>query len=363
MGRGCITYSISFLVGILFAEIVSPHFTFTAILVAALFPLCIIFRKNTLKFILFSHLALFFAGIGGYSISKEKKNYPKSQLITNITSKSEAIQQHTSSLLYKLTPNPNSHAILGALTIGDKKKISPDLKEAYSSAGAIHILALSGLHVGIMYSIVQTLLYPLKLFRAMRWITDIVSILLILLYAVISGCSPSVVRAGTMIVIYSIGRTTFRDVGKWDAIALSALISGAISPIQVNSLGFQLSYAAVIGIAMLYPTCCQSFRRITGTILRQTSLIYRILQKIWESISISVCCQIATLPILLFHFGESAQFFLITNLVAIPLATAILYTFTAALLLQWIPYANQLSTDLLNILIEFLNTSIIYISN
>ena len=76
MGRGCITYSISFLVGILFAEIVSPHFTFTAILVAALFPLCIILRKNTLKFILFSHLALFFAGIGGYSISKEKKNYP-----------------------------------------------------------------------------------------------------------------------------------------------------------------------------------------------------------------------------------------------------------------------------------------------
>ena len=172
MGRGCITYSISFLVGILFAEIVSPHFTFTAILVAALFPLCIIFRKNTLKFILFSHLALFFAGIGGYSISKEKKNYPKSQLITNITSKSEAIQQHTSSLLYKLTPNPNSHAILGALTIGDKKKISPDLKEAYSSAGAIHILALSGLHVGIMYSILQTLMYPLKLFPAIKWLMD-----------------------------------------------------------------------------------------------------------------------------------------------------------------------------------------------
>ena len=363
MERGCITYSIAYLTGIIAAGAFPPHILPTILAVALLVPLCIIYRKNTLSFIIFSHLALFSAGAGGYSIAKVKENLPNDRLLSVITSKASDVQQHTTVYLKNFASLPNNHAILCALTIGEKKEMAKNLKNAYSKAGALHILALSGLHVGIMYSILQTLMYPLKLVPTIKWLADTVFILFILLYVTVSGCSPSVVRAGTMIVIYKIGKLSFRDIRKWDSIALSALILGVAAPLQVNSIGFQLSYAAVIGISCLYPICRSSFK----TVFKQPGGLCRFpyvaALKLWENISISVCCQIATLPILLYHFGESAQYFLITNLVAIPLATAILYIFVLAVTLQWIPFVNTLIIDLLNTLINIMNNSINNISS
>lgn len=363
MERGCITYSIAYLTGIIAAGAFSGHLFLPFIAVAILIPLCIVCRKNRLPFIIISHLILFSAGAGGYSIAKETENMPNGKLVSGIAWKAASAKQHTSIYLKKFASLPNNHAILCALTIGEKNDMDKNLKNAYSRAGALHILALSGLHVGIMYTILQTLLFPLKLFPAIRWLTDAFSILFVLLYVIVSGCSPSVIRAGTMIVIYKIGKLTFRDISKWDSIALSALIIGVAAPLQVSSIGFQLSYAAVLGISFLYPICRSSFT----TIFRQPGGIWRLpyisVLKLWENISISVCCQIATLPILLYHFRESAQFFLITNLVAIPLATAILYTFVLAVTLQWIPLANTLLIELLNFFINIMNSSINYISN
>lgn len=363
MERGCITYSIAYLTGIIAAGAFSPYHILPILAVALLIPLCIIYRKHTLHFIIFSHLALFSAGAGGYSTAREKEKLPDGRLLSAITSRASSLQQGTSIYLKNFANLPNNHAILCALTIGEKREIDKSLKDAYSKAGALHILALSGLHVGIMYSILQTLMYPLKLFPAIKWLADTVSILFILLYVIVSGCSPSVIRAGTMIVIYKIGKLSFRDISKWDSIALSALILGVAAPLQVNSIGFQLSYAAVIGISLLYPICSSSFRKIFKQPGGLCRFPYIAVLKLWENISISVCCQIATLPILLYHFGESAQFFLITNLVAIPLATTILYTFVLAVTLQWVPFANTMLIDLLNTLISIMNNSINYISS
>ena len=363
MDRGCITYSVAYLAGIIAAGTFSPHLLLPFLTVLLLIPLCIIYRKRVLLFFIFSHLALFSAGAGGYYIAKEKEETPKCRIIRTLTEIAANAQDDASFYLKNFASSRDNHAILCALSIGNKMEVGKDLKNAYSNAGAMHILALSGLHVGIMYSILQTMLYPLKLFSAIRWLTDGVSILFILLYVVISGCSPSVVRAGTMIAIYKIGKISFRDIGKWDAIALSALIMGIVSPLQVGSLGFQLSYAAVIGISLLYPTCSNSFKSIFRKPERSGKFIYSIALKLWESISISICCQIATLPIILYHFGTSSQFFLITNLVAIPLATAILYILMLALTFQWIPYAGNLLSDILNLLINVMNSAITYISN
>ncbi len=363
MDRGCVTYSIAYLTGIIAAGAFSHYLLPSFPSVAILIPLCIILRKNALPFIIFSHLALFYAGAGGYSIAKEKENHQNSRLHSAITSKAASAHHHASNYIKNYASHPNNHAILCALTIGNKNGIGKDLKEAYSKAGALHILALSGLHVGIMYSILQTLLYPLKLFPAIKWLTDTVSILFILIYVIVSGCSPSVVRAGTMIIVYKIGKLSFRDIGKWDSIALSALIMGAAAPLQVKSIGFQLSYAAVTGISLLYPILQKSFLHIFKQPGRLWRFPYYSALKLWENISISICCQIATLPILLYHFGESAQFFLITNLIAIPMAKAILYIFVLAITLQWIPFADTLLVEALNFLINFMNSSINYISS
>ena len=363
MERGCITYSIAYLTGVITAGLFLPCHLLPIPAVALLLPLCIIFRKKAMPFIIFSHLAIFSAGVGSYTIAKEKENIPKSTIISSLTGKAATAQHNASVYLKMFASSPDNHAILCALTIGSKKEIGKDLKNAYSNAGALHILALSGLHVGIMYSILQTIMFPLKLIPAFKWLTYVFSFLFILLYISVSGFSPSVVRAGTMIAIYKIGKATFRDVGKWDAIALSALITGIMSPLQVCSIGFQLSYAAVAGISLLYPTCSNSFAIIFKRPSSSWKFIYPAAVKLWECISISICCQIATLPVLLYHFGGIAQYFLITNLLAVPLATAILYIFVLSLAFQWVPFADNMLTGLLNVLINYMNNIIICISS
>ena len=363
MDRGCITYSIAYLAGIYIAGAFHFHYLTIFFTTLLLIPICFIFRKEAMLFTAFSHLAMFSAGVGNLVLANTKVEYNNSPFICSLNTKAASLQDNASTYLKNFASSPNNHSILCALTVGKKNDIGKDLKQAYSNAGALHILALSGLHVGIMYSIVQTILYPLKLLPAAKFITDGISILFILLYMVISGCSPSVMRAGTMIIIYKIGKISYRDIGKWDAIALSALILGMATPLQVTGIGFQLSYAAVIGISLLYPTFYTSFTMICRQPAGLWKYPYLVILKLWDSMSISVCCQIATLPVLLFHFGENAQYFIITNLIAIPLATAILYAFVLAFLLQWIPFAGTPAVDLLNLLINIMNNCIIYISS
>ena len=362
MERGCITYSIAYIAGIIVAGALLSHYLPPSLITLLLIPTCFIFRKEAVLFTIFSHLAIFSAGAASRTLANAEGEY-NNPLVYTISSKAGSAQDNASEYLKNFASLPDNHSILCALTIGKKKHIGKDLKQAYSNAGALHILALSGLHVGIMYSIIQTLLYPLKLLPAAKFITDGISILFILFYVIVSGCSPSVMRAGTMIIIYKIGKISYRDIGKWDSIALSAMLLGAAAPLQVTGIGFQLSYAAVIGISLLYPTCHTSFTMVCRQPAGLWKYPYLAILKLWDSISISVCCQIATLPVLLFHFGESAQYFILTNLIAIPLATAILYTFVLAFILQWIPFAGTLAVDSLNILINIMNKCIIYISS
>ena len=363
MDRGCITYSIVYITGILLAKNLHASFALCAALMLPLIVLSLYTRKETGIFLIVTHLAFFCSGICSYTLAKEKEDMLPCNISVIVQEKAFAAQEKASAHFRRFVPAEDSHSILCALTIGKKGYIEKDLKAAYSSAGAMHILALSGLHVGIIYSIIQTIMVPLSFLPAAKWIKGSVSLLFIFIYCIFSGCSPSVVRACTMIFIYKIAESTFRNTGKWEAIALSALAIGIIAPLQVWSIGFQLSYAAVTGIALLYPPCREAFLQIWNPHKKSLRFLHSITLKIWESISISVCCQITTLPLLLLYFGESAQYFIITNLIAIPLATAILHVFALLLLFQWIPFVDNMLIYCLNFLIETMNKAIIFISS
>ncbi len=362
MGRGCITYSIAYLLGIICGSVYSTFTIAPLILTPILLAFAASTRKNALLFLIFSHLAIFCSGAGSYIYAKGAGNLLPDRLSSSIAQRISHIQTKTTDYLEKFTTTNDAHSTLCALTVGRKEFMDKELKQSYSRSGAMHILALSGLHIGIIYSILGHLCTPLSFLGKGKIIKDLTALVLIFIYTVITGCSPSSVRATTMIIIYRFGIQYFRDISKWDALAVSAIVIGAIAPWQVTSIGFQLSYAAVIGIGAFYPVCRNAFSVVTGIPLTSGRPIQRIGLKIWENISISICCQIATLPLLLFYFGTGSPYFLITNLIAVPLATVILHIFSIAFILQWVPFINDILASCLNFMIELLNSSILFIS-
>lgn len=362
MSRGVTTYSAFFLAGT-FAAICIPANPLP-ILIATPILLCISYytRKRRDLFLIATHLAIFLTGAASGSMATKNRELKPSSLSEALAHHTESFQKNSADYLKILIPDSNLHATLCALTVGDRQHMSLELKESFSAAGAMHVLALSGLHIGIAFAIIYRLLAVLVLLPYGKFARNAIALVFIGGYMVLSGCSPSVVRAATMIFIYKIAAGSFRYTGRIGTIALAALISCAISPLQITSIGFQLSYSAVLGIVLLFPVCTEAYKQISTGKRWASGVAGTVLSWLWGTISLSVCCQIATLPFSLYYFGSSAPYFLLTNLIAVPTATAILYTFTAALLLHPIPYVGDAALYILKVLLSFLNSSTSFIA-
>lgn len=362
MERGATTYSLAFLAGIALARFLQiPPWLSTALL-SIFIPATLWTKKKGKWFIIATHLCIAAAGTGSCSIALYNKELPPPAIKREFNTRMKKIQEKGALYLKKFTPDSNTHATLCALSIGEKRGMTKELAEAFSKAGATHVLALSGLHIGIVFTLIYSILGILVLLPGGKWIRDAAAIAFIFIYSAATGFSPSVTRASFMILIYKIAYNTFRKTGKWDAIALSAMITGIIAPLQIFTAGFQLSYAAVIGIALFFPVCRDAFATVfpVGGILK--GYTRKGCEWIWNTLAISVCCQIATLPFVLYYFGKIPPFFLISNIVAVPLATVILYNLTLVVLLHNIPVIGCCLNDLLNCFVEFLNWSMNFIS-
>lgn len=362
MDRGVRTYSASYLLGTATCFLIPLSPAVTIATTALLLLSSCLFKKKSTIFLLCSHLAIYTCGAGICSIAQERALLPQNDLSRAITKQTENMQHKIAGHLWKFVPDSNSHAVLCALSIGERNLIDRDLKKSFSTAGAMHVLALSGLHIGITFAIIYAMLLPLIAIPGGRWLRNITALLFICGYCIIAGCSPSVVRAATMIILYKIAAGKFRSLKNWDAIAISAMILATISPLQVKSIGFQLSYCAVIGIALLYPVCDTAFRQLIPKWKGWNRYLWHLLYWLWGSLAISVCCQITTIPVSLYHFGYSAPYFLLANLAAVPLATAILYSLTITLCIQWFPLIGDWSVYILNALIKLLIITINFIS-
>tara|TARA_B100001109_G_C18864441_1_gene476113 strand:- start:7179 stop:9197 length:2019 start_codon:yes stop_codon:yes gene_type:complete len=202
-------------------------------------------------------------------------------------------------------------SVLIAITLGDKSQLDQEIKNAYAGAGAMHILAVSGLHVGIVFLIFNQLLSFLK----GRWFGYLKAVLLLAIiwsFALLSGLSPSVQRAGVMFSFIIIGGALKRKPSILNSISAAAFILLIFNPMLLFEVGFQLSFAAVIGIVSLHP--------IIYNWWRPDSIL---IDKIWSLIVVSFCAQLATLPFTFYYFHQFPNWFLLTNLFVIPLAFAI----------------------------------------
>jgi competence protein ComEC len=204
-------------------------------------------------------------------------------------------------------------AVASALILGYSEYLDEDLQREFSGAGAMHILCVSGLHVGIIYLVLKLIFgFSLKI-QAVKFISTSIIILVIWFYAAITGFSPSVLRASTMFSFVAIGQTFSRSTNIYNTLAGSALVLVLADPMIITRLGFQLSYLAVICIVWLQPW-----------FYKQLYFKNKIADYAWGIITVSIAAQLGTAPLTLYYFNQFPNYFLLTNLVVIPLTGIIL---------------------------------------
>ncbi|MEZ4722889.1 MAG: ComEC/Rec2 family competence protein [Flavobacteriales bacterium] len=245
-----------------------------------------------------------------------------SGLIRNI----KAWQRQVISILEQYGINDRELAILSALLIGYKHYLSADQVNAFASAGAMHVLAVSGLHVGIIFLIISSLLKPLNRFKRGRLLHGILVLIALWGYALLTGMSPSVTRAATMFSFVVFAKLINRHTDIFNTLATSAFALLVVNPFLIVEVGFQLSYLAVLGIVVLQPYIAQLWepKRWLG-------------KRIWEITAVSIAAQVATFPLGLLYFHQFPNYFLLSNLVVIPLATIILPIGVLLVTVSWIP--------------------------
>lgn len=211
-------------------------------------------------------------------------------------------------------PDREQRQIAMALLVGVKDYLDQDMKKAYSTAGATHVLAVSGLHVGIIYLFLTYILGRLKRGRVGGYGFMVLTIAIIWLYALITGLSASVFRAACMFSILSIADATSHRRNVYNSLGIAAFVLLLVNPQYLFQVGFQLSFLAVFGIVYLFP-------RIYNRVLVPN----RILDWVWGVTSVSIAAQVSTAPLSLFYFHQFPTYFLISNLVVIPAAFIILF--------------------------------------
>ncbi|MBO4557584.1 MAG: ComEC/Rec2 family competence protein [Bacteroidales bacterium] len=221
-------------------------------------------------------------------------------------------------------------AIISAIAIGDRSGLTKDLKSDFRRSGAMHLIALSGLHVGVLYLFLTLTFAVLGNSRPARLMRKLLILALLWTYAFVSGMSNSIMRAAIMITVYEIGEIAGSRRDLLRALAVSALIITLLDPSAPFQIGFQLSFGAMAAIRFIYPPL--------KSILETRSVI---MEKLWNTVALSISCQAATAPLVLLYFGTFPKYFLITNLVAIPITTAGMYIAPLALVTKNLPIAGD----------------------
>ena len=246
-------------------------------------------------------------------------------------------------------------AVAAALVIGQRDLITEEVKSAYTETGAVHVLAVSGLHVGIIFMILTFLLERvLRLDRTKsgRVFVIIVSIICIWAFALISGLSASVQRAAIMFSLLSVGRIAFRKIHVFNTLAGAALVMLIYQPNQLFHVGFQLSFTAIIGIVAF-----------TNYLDRLVYLPGVVTRKAWSAVAASTGAQLGTLPLSLLYFRQFPAYFMVSGTVVIVFAFAtmflgLLHGFTAGLL--GASSLAELTGRILSVVVEWQNALIFF---
>ena len=266
--------------------------------------------------------------------------------------KAQDFRQQAEQQLHTLHIGEQDFAVIAAMAMGDKSALNQETKEAYSISGTSHILAVSGLHIGIIFQLIILLLGGKRRSK----LTIILSTTIVWAYVIFIGFPASAVRAATMLSIYSLVLLSLRPDPTLNTLALAYVIMVLVNPLNIFDIGFQMSFLAVASILLFYP--------LFFNLLSSHSNIIR---AIWGLFCVSLAAQIGTLPLIIFYFGRLSCYSLLTSFIAIPAATFILYLCALLFILSPLTYIPCLATaieglmqivmNVLTAITQFINTA------
>ena len=251
-------------------------------------------------------------------------------------------------------------ATLGALTLGYKEDLDPALKRAFQRSGAAHVLAVSGLHAGIIYAVLLSLLTiggrlkPMYENKIGRRAMSVAVIITMWGYAFLTGLTPSVVRSVVMISVVEAGRMLYRQGNTLNCVLFAAWAILLVRPLDLFSVSFQLSFAAVVAIVLLAPPISSTggwHQGWRGALRQVGSYVVGLLV-------VSLAAQIGTMPLSLYYFGQCSNYFLLTNLLVLPLAGVIVVMGFSSLLLGGIPVVGQWIAQGTSVVVWLLNHAV-----
>lgn len=282
-------------------------------------------RNSTFNYVAFNANKYVYSSV--YLSSQTWRKVGEEQSVSRY---SYRIQNYLLTLLENSGLQQRNFELLAALVFGNKSYLQQDTKQEFSTAGAMHILAVSGLHVGIIALILLHIIGFIP-FRNTAILKSIMCCLGIWAYACITGLSPSVSRAACMFSLVCVSHILNRRVSVYNTLAAAACCMLIIEPRVLFEVGFQLSYAAVLGIIYFG-------NKIQNIVPRSSNIVW---SYIWGIISVSIAVQITTLPITLYYFGFFPTYSICTNLFAIPLAFILLLGVIVYLIVFSVPLISE----------------------
>ena len=257
------------------------------------------------------------------------------------TERSKAYFLHQrSKLLERFSDNGidgDAYAVLAAMSLGDKSALSRDVKDTYSVSGASHVLALSGLHLGIIYMLLSMFL-PRR-----RWpaLSQLLIVLMIWAFVFLVGMSVSVVRSAVMLTLYGLLSIGNREKMSINALAFTAIAMLMWNPAWLFDVGFQMSFMAVLAILLFVPLFDDVFPA-------EYLMEHRWLKWVWGMVTVSCSAQLGVAPLIAFYFGRFSTYFLLTNFIVVPAAMLILWLSIVVLVFPSLAYLLLYIVQLLN---------------
>ena len=225
----------------------------------------------------------------------------------------------------------DEYSVLSALTVGYKEDLSEDIQRAYSVAGASHVLALSGLNIGLLGAFLYFALNLFLRWKGFRVLKSLIVFAGLWAFAFITGLSPSVVRAVVMFSLLSFARLGNMRGITLNTVCLAAFLMLAWEPFYLYDISFQLSYLAVVAIVLIVPW-----------LNRIVVVKNRVLNYLWQLTAVSIAAQIGTLPVILYNFSSLPLYSLLFNVPVVMLAYTVLVSAIVMLGLFFFPPLQQL---------------------
>lgn len=284
--------------------------------------------------------------------AKDTNKTPIEIFFNRTSQKAVTLRQKTIQMLEEEGLRGENLAVVSAMAFGEKRLLSKDTRNAYSKSGVAHLLALSGTHLAILFFFVSMLFGG-------SWsgvIGKVLSLACIWLYALFAGLPASLIRAATMLTIMTIVTLDNEERhASMRTLVFAAIVMFVFSPHIVYDKGFQLSFMAVAGIFILTP-------RLSVLVPLEWQFRYPPLRWLWSLVSVSVAAQLFTAPLAFYYFGTFSPWFIISNLVAIPLVTLLLYSVCLCFVCWWLAPIRILLIKIVITIVSLLNSFIFFIA-